>query len=75
MTLSIFLYTFLFLILFFLFAGIGYIIQHKIIHGSCGGLANVGVEKACECESPCFKRRVYNKIKGIKSPTTSKDNA
>lgn len=48
--------------IFFLLCSIGYIIQHKMIHGSCGGLNNVGVEKVCTCETPCFKRRVKNKI-------------
>ena len=65
MDFSIFLYTFAAFLLFFLLAAIGYIIQHKMIHGSCGGLANVGVEKACSCEKPCFKRVVVTKIKKL----------
>jgi hypothetical protein len=56
----IFVYTLLGFLLFFLLAAIGYIIQHKVIHGSCGGLNNVGIERSCSCEKPCFKRRVKN---------------
>ncbi|WP_405330170.1 (Na+)-NQR maturation NqrM, partial [Ruminobacter sp.] len=41
----IFLYTLIIFALFFLLAGIGYIFQKKVINGSCGGLANVGVDK------------------------------
>lgn len=58
----IFLYTLIIFALFFLLAGIGYIFQKKVINGSCGGLANVGVDKVCSCENPCFKRRIKNKI-------------
>ena len=58
----IFLYTFSGFIIFFLLLAVGYIIQHKMIHGSCGGLANAGVECACTCESPCIKRRIKNKF-------------
>ena len=30
---------------------VGYIFQNKTLAGSCGGLASVGIEKACNCES------------------------
>lgn len=36
---------------------IGYIVQHKTLAGSCGGLASVGIEKACNCDKPCEKRQ------------------
>nr|WP_154247009.1 (Na+)-NQR maturation NqrM [Kangiella sp. HZ709] len=36
---------------------IGYIIQNKRISGSCGGLDALGIEKACDCEKPCAKKR------------------
>lgn len=46
---------------FFLLVGvamaIGYIVQHKTLSGSCGGLASVGIEKACNCDNPCEKRQ------------------
>lgn len=36
---------------------IGYIIQKKSITGSCGGISNLGMEKACDCPDPCDKRK------------------
>jgi|TARA_B110000014_G_C20107538_1_gene582704 hypothetical protein len=45
---------------FFVVAGamaIGYIVQKKTLAGSCGGLASVGIEKACDCDNPCEKRQ------------------
>jgi uncharacterized protein len=35
---------------------VGYIFQKKSIAGSCGGLASIGIEKACDCDNPCEKR-------------------
>ncbi|KXO08489.1 putative exported or periplasmic protein [Moritella sp. JT01] len=37
---------------------IGYIVQKKSITGSCGGISNLGMEKACDCPDPCDKRKV-----------------
>lgn len=31
---------------------IGYIIKRKSIHGSCGGIANLGLEKSVIAQSP-----------------------
>ncbi|MCU4674898.1 (Na+)-NQR maturation NqrM [Catenovulum sp. 2E275] len=36
---------------------VGFIIQKKSISGSCGGLGAIGVEKACDCDNPCDKRK------------------
>ena len=36
--------------------GVGYIFQQKSLAGSCGGLASVGIDKACNCDNPCEKR-------------------
>ena len=36
---------------------IGYIIKRKSIHGSCGGIANLGLEKVCDCPEPCDARK------------------
>ena len=36
---------------------VGYIFQQKTLAGSCGGLANVGIEKSCNCDNPCEKRQ------------------
>lgn len=36
---------------------IGYIIKRKSIHGSCGGIASLGLEKVCDCPKPCDARK------------------
>ncbi len=36
---------------------IGYIVQKKSITGSCGGISNLGMDKACDCPDPCDKRK------------------
>jgi len=36
---------------------LGYMVQRKTIAGSCGGLAALGIEKACDCDKPCEKRQ------------------
>ncbi len=35
---------------------VGVMMKRKPIAGSCGGLGNVGIEKACDCDKPCEKR-------------------
>ncbi|MUK63844.1 (Na+)-NQR maturation NqrM [Aliivibrio fischeri] len=52
-----------FLITFFVFLAviaamaIGYIIQRKVVKGSCGGLGAVGIDKVCNCPEPCDARK------------------
>ncbi|MDV6326460.1 (Na+)-NQR maturation NqrM [Idiomarina sp. PL1-037] len=36
---------------------VGYIVQRKTISGSCGGIGALGMEKACDCDEPCDKRK------------------
>ena len=36
---------------------VGYIFQQKTLAGSCGGLGTLGIEKACNCDNPCEKRK------------------
>ncbi|WP_150142474.1 (Na+)-NQR maturation NqrM [Candidatus Enterovibrio escicola] len=37
---------------------IGYVIQRKIITGSCGGLASIGIEMKCDyCSDQCDARK------------------
>ena len=36
---------------------IGYIIQKKVVKGSCGGLGAVGIDKGCNCPEPCDARK------------------
>ena len=53
----IFLITFVFFLAVGAAMAIGYIVQNKTLAGSCGGLASVGIDKACNCDNPCEKRQ------------------
>lgn len=53
---TIFFITLALFLIVFAAMSIGYIVQQKSLAGSCGGLASVGVEKACNCDKPCEKR-------------------
>ncbi|MBB1440571.1 (Na+)-NQR maturation NqrM [Shewanella sp. SG41-4] len=54
---STFIAAFVMLLLFFLLMSIGYIVKKKAVEGSCGGLGVLGIEKACDCDDPCDKRK------------------
>jgi len=54
---STFIAAFVVLLLFFLLMSIGYIVKKKEVEGSCGGLGVLGIEKACDCDDPCDKRK------------------
>lgn len=53
----IFVATFSLFLVVVLIMAIGYIVQRKRIHGSCGGLDAIGIEKECDCPEPCEKRK------------------
>jgi len=53
----IFVYTFAAFFIVFVAMAVGYIFQRKTIAGSCGGLGAIGVDKACDCDDPCDKRK------------------
>lgn len=55
----IFVITFLMFFLVGLGMAIGYILQKKALRGSCGGLEQLGIERACDCESVCEEHRLY----------------
>lgn len=38
---------------------IGVMFKRKAIQGSCGGLNQVGVDKACNCETSCASTKLY----------------
>lgn len=40
---------------------IGYMVQRKSISGSCGGISSLGMDKACDCDDPCDKRKARMK--------------
>lgn len=54
---KIFLLTLALLVVVFIAMSIGYLIKKKSIAGSCGGLGALGIEKACNCDNPCDKRK------------------
>ncbi|WP_068547180.1 (Na+)-NQR maturation NqrM [Thalassotalea crassostreae] len=54
---TIFYLTFGFFVVMFLAMAVGYIIQQKTLAGSCGGLGSLGIDKACNCDNPCEKRK------------------
>lgn len=54
---TIFLITFAAFFIVIIAMAVGYIFQNKTIAGSCGGLGAVGIEKACNCDNPCDKRK------------------
>jgi len=49
--------TYVVLLVFFVLMSIGYIVKKKAVEGSCGGLGVLGIEKACDCDDPCDKRK------------------
>lgn len=54
---AIFLITLGFFLVVVMAMAVGYIFQKKTLAGSCGGLASVGIDKACNCDNPCEKRQ------------------
>ena len=58
----IFFATFSLFLVVFLIMAVGYIIQRKRIHGSCGGLDAIGIEKECDCPEPECRRSVTARI-------------
>ena len=56
---EIFIITFLIMVLVIAMMAIGYIFHRKKIKGSCGGLTELGLEKLCDCEEPCDKRKEF----------------
>ena len=62
---SIFFITFGFFMVIVLAMSIGYIVQQKTLAGSCGGLGNVGIDKACNCDNPCEKRQERERVAAL----------
>jgi len=52
-----FLITFGLMLLVIMMMAIGYLIQKKKIKGSCGGISDLGMDKVCDCDEPCDKRK------------------
>ena len=58
----IFLITLAIFVLIAVAMAVGYIFQQKSLAGSCGGLASVGIDKSCNCDTPCEKRQERERI-------------
>lgn len=54
---QIFFITFGFFLLAILGMAIGYIVKQREIKGSCGGISALGMEKVCDCDNPCDRRK------------------
>ena len=54
---SLFFLTFGLLILIVTAMAVGMIVQRKSMASSRGGLGSVGIDKACDCDDPCDKRK------------------
>ncbi|MEX1221880.1 hypothetical protein SAMN06297229_0793 [Pseudidiomarina planktonica] len=52
-----FLLVFVVFLLVVLAMSVGYLLQRKTISGSCGGIASMGMEKACDCDEPCDDKK------------------
>jgi hypothetical protein len=58
----IFLITLGFFLVIVMAMAVGYIFQQKTLAGSCGGLASVGIDKSCNCDDPCEKRKERDRL-------------
>ena len=54
---QLFFITFSIILIVIALMAVGYIFQDKEIKGSCGGISDLGLEKVCDCEEPCDKRK------------------
>lgn len=59
---AVFFITFVFFLVIVMAMAVGYIFQNKTLAGSCEGLANVGVDKSCNCDNPCEKRQERDRL-------------
>lgn len=57
-----FIITFLIFIVFFIAMAIGILLGRKPIKGSCAGLASVGIEKSCDCDTACEEHKTLYQI-------------
>ncbi|MHA2939085.1 (Na+)-NQR maturation NqrM [Vibrio sp. RC27] len=63
------LYTFLFFLIVMALMAIGVMMKRKAIQGSCGGLANVDVDRLCNCETVCEEHDVEKQLYQIEEPS------
>ena len=53
---ELFIGAFIILTIAVLAMAVGVVLSDRKIQGSCGGLAALGMEKACDCDKPCERR-------------------
>ncbi len=54
---GVFIAVFVIMLVVVLGMSVGYIAQRKSLSGSCGGIASLGMEKACDCKDPCDDKK------------------
>jgi hypothetical protein len=57
-----FIMTFLMFIVVFAAMALGVFLGRKPLQGSCAGLANVAIEKSCDCEATCDEHKILYQI-------------
>jgi hypothetical protein len=56
---SLFLSVFIIMLIVIIIMSVGYIFQKKTIQGSCGGISSLGLDKVCDCDEPCERRKKH----------------
>lgn len=64
----VYLLTFVIFLVIVLLMSLGVLAHRKPIQGSCGGLSSVGIQKVCDCETPCDE---HAKLYQIQEPEQS----
>ncbi|PAJ73196.1 Na(+)-translocating NADH-quinone reductase subunit E [Pseudoalteromonas sp. NBT06-2] len=54
---SLFILTFFLLVIVAAAMAVGMMVKNKTMASSCGGLGAMGIEKACDCDDPCDRRK------------------
>ncbi|SFC35972.1 (Na+)-NQR maturation NqrM [Pseudoalteromonas denitrificans] len=54
---SLFILTFVLLVIVAAAMAVGMMVKNKAMASSCGGLGAMGIEKACDCDDPCDRRK------------------
>ncbi len=54
---SVFILTFVLLMVIAAAMAVGMIVQRKSMASSCGGLGAMAIDKICDCDDPCDKRK------------------
>lgn len=62
------LYTFLFFLIVIALMAIGVMMKRNAIQGSCGGLANLEVDRVCNCETVCEEHEAEKQLYQISEP-------